>query len=173
MAASTDRDRFDALAPRDVVATLRSLERRFGAVMTRASDPQLSDVIDRPGPSGRSLDAVVTETASGGSLVASALDVALDATDPVVAEAVLDPSERVFTDERVWSIDASVDTIVADAQRAAERIDRATADALSRVVAVTGAGSTRPLAISQQLARELIGALSTCERHVEWLEGQA
>lgn len=166
------RDRFDALSPRDVVATLRSLERRFGAVATRAEQERISEIIDGPGPSGARLADVVADAARGAASVAQALDTSLDAIEPVVAAAILDPSERVFTDDRGWSVAAGVDALVSDARRAAERIDDATADALSRSVAVTGSGSTTPLAIGQQLARELIGALTTGERHLDWLEGQ-
>lgn len=172
MAKNSQRDRFDDLAPRDLIATLRSLERRFGSVKTRAGNERLTQVVARPGPSGSSIDSVVAEAARGGSLVVSALDRALDAVEPVVAAPVLDPSERVFTDDRGWSVEAAVDTIVGDALQAADRIDNATADALSRTVAVTGSGATTPLAVGQQLARELIEALTVSERHIEWLEQQ-
>lgn len=172
MANPHQRDRFDELAPRDLIATLRSLERRFGSVKKRAGSPHLSEVVDRPGPSGSSIDSLVAEAARGGSLVVSALGRALDAVEPVIAAPVLDPSERVFTDDRGWSAEAAVDTIITDAAQAADRIDGATADALSRTVAVTGSGATTPLAVAQQLARELIGALTVSERHVEWLEQQ-
>lgn len=172
MARDTPQDRFDDLAPRDLVATLRSLERRFGSVRRQAMSPHLSDVIERPGPSGSSLDTVIADAARGASLVVSALDTALDAVEPVVAAPTLDPSERVFTDDRGWSIDAGVDAVIGDAARAADRLDDASAGALSRAVAVTGSGATTPLAIAQQLARELIAALTVSERHLEWLEGQ-
>lgn len=166
------RDRFDDLAPRDLVATLRSLERRFGSVRNQAHQPTLAEVIDRPGPSGMSLDTLVAEAARGGALVLSALTTSLDAVEPVIAAPALDPSERVFTDDRNWSIDAAVDTLSSDAALAADRIDDASANALGRAVTVTGAGTTTALGIGQQLARELIAALTASERHLEWLRGQ-
>lgn len=172
MAHDRQRDRFDKLAPRDLVASFRSLERRLGSVKSRAANARLSDVIDRPGPSGLSLDALLAEAARGGSLVVNALGTALDAVEPIVPAPTLDPSERVFTDDRGWSVEASVDAITADAARAADRVDEASAAELSRDVAVTGAGGTTPLAIAQQLCRELIDALTAGERHVEWLESQ-
>lgn len=173
MANDRQRDRFDDLSPRDLVATLRSLERRFGSVKSRATNARLSEVIDRPGPSGVSLDSLITEAAKGAALVVSALDTALDAVEPVVPAPTLDPTERAFTDDRSWSIDAAIDALTDDAGRAAERIGSASANALARAVAVTGSGATTPLAIAQQLARELIAALTASERHVEWLEGEA
>ena len=172
MANDRQRDRFDVLAPRDLIITLRSLERRFGSVKDRAGNPRLSEIVERPGPSGASLDAVISDAARGGSLVAIALETSLTASEPVVAAAALNPSERVFTDDRGWSIEAAVDTITSDAAAAASRVDDASADELSRAVAVTGSGATTPLAIAQQLAREFIEALTTSERHVEWLEEQ-
>ncbi len=173
MANDRQRDRFDVLAPRDLIITLRSLERRFGSVKNRAGNHRLSEVVERPGPSGASLDAVIADAARGASLVAIALERSLTASEPVVAAAALDPSERVFTDDRGWSIEAAVDTITNDAAASANRVHDASADELSRAVAVTGSGATTPLAIAQQLARELIEALTTSERHVEWLEEQA
>jgi hypothetical protein len=172
MANDRQRDRFDELSPRDLVATLRSLERRFGSVKSRATNPRLSEVVDRPGPSGLSLDSLISEGARGGSLVVSALDTALDAVEPVVPAPTLDPSERVFTDDRGWSIDAAIDVLTGDATRAAERIHHASASELGRAVAVTGSGATTPLAIAQQMGRELIQILTASERHVEWLESQ-
>jgi len=166
------RDRFDKLAPRDLVATLRSLERRLGSVKSRANNPRLSEVVERPGPSGTSLDTLLSEAARGSSLVVSAFDTALDGVEPVVPAATIDPSERVFTDDRGWSVDAAIEVITSESDRAADRIDSASAAGLSRAVAVTGAGATTPLAIAQQLSRELIEALTASERHVEWLEGQ-
>ena len=172
MGNDRQRDRFDELSPRDLVATLRSLERRFGSVKARAMNPRLNEVVDRPGPSGLSLDSLIADAARGGSLVVSALDTALDAVEPVVPAPTLDPSERVFTDDRGWSIDAAIDVLTGDANRAADRIDSASASSLGRAVAVTGSGATTPLAIGQQMGRELIAALTASDRHVEWLEGQ-
>lgn len=173
MTQNGKRDRFDALAPRDVATTLRSLERRFGSVRKRALTPRLAAALERPGPTGLALDILITDAARGAALVASALDRALDAVEPVVAEAVLDPTERVYTDERGWTLDAAVDVLAREATSAADRIDKASADALSRAVTVTGGGATTPLAVAQQLARELIDTLTASERHIEWLESQA
>ncbi len=172
MTNDRQRDRFDELSPRDLVATLRSLDRRFGSIKSRATNPRLAEVADRPGPSGLNLASLISEAARGGSLVISALDTALDAIEPVVPAPTLDPSERAFTDDRSWSIDAAIETLTGDASRAADRIDGASANALGRAVVVTGSGATTPLAIGQQMGRELIAALTASERHVEWLEGQ-
>ena len=171
--SSHDRDQYDKLAPRDLAITLRSVPRRFAAVQSRAGAPRLADVIGRTGPSGARLDDLLAGASRGAALVGNALDTALTTNDPVVAHAVLDPTERVYTDDRVMRFELAVDTISTEADGAAQRIEHATADDLSREVSVTGGGTTTPLAIGQQLARELIGALNSAERHVEWLESQA
>ena len=129
-------------------------------------------MVDRPGPSGENLAELVANAARGAALVANALGTSLDSVEPIIANAVLDPSERVFTDLRAWPLDTGLDALVADANHAAERIDRATAAELSRTVTVTGSASTTPLAIGRQLARELIEARTAAEHHVEWLEQQ-
>lgn len=166
------RDQYDKLAPRDLAITLRSVPRRFEAVRARARADRLVDVLERTGPSGARLDDLLADASRGAALTSRAIDAALTSKDPVVSRAVLDPSERVYTDDRAMSFDIAVDTIAADADGAAERIEHATADELSRDVAVTGGQTTTPLAIGQQLARELIDALKVAERHIEWLESQ-
>ncbi len=171
--SSHNRDQYDKLSPRDLAITLRSVPRRFTAVRSRADADRLVDVIERTGPSGARLDDLLTGASRGAALVGNALDAALTSNDPVVAHAVLDPSERVYTDDRVVRFDIAVDTITTEADDAADRIEHATADDLSRDVAVTGGETTTPLAIGQQLARELIGALNLAELHVAWLESQA
>ncbi len=167
------RDQYDKLSPRDLAITLRSVPRRFGSVSNRAQADRLSEVIERTGPSGARLDELLADASRGSALVANALETSLASAEPIVAHAVLDPSERVYTDDRVIRFDVAVATISDEADGAAGRIEHATADELSRDVAVTGGGTTTPLAIGQQLARELIGALNLAERHVEWLESQA
>lgn len=170
--SSSDRDRFDLLAPCDLAITLHSLHRRFGSVQTRAASPRLAAVIGRRGPSGERLDDQLAQAARGAALVRSALDTALNSTDPVIPSAVLDPSERVFTDERSWTVDTAIASIDDDAAAAATRVEHATAGDLSREVRVTGSGTTTPLAVAQQMARELIEALTSAERQVDWLATQ-
>ncbi len=170
--ARSDRDRFDQLSPRDLAITLRSLHRRFGSIESRASSSKLVDVVGRVGPSGERLDDQLAEAARGAALTRSALDTALTSADPVIPAAVLDVSARVFTDQRDWTVEAAIVSIDEDAAAAAGRVEHATADDLSREVKVTGSGTSTPLAVAQQLARELIGALSVAERHVDWLEEQ-
>ena len=170
---SSDRDRFDLLAPRDLAITLHSLHRRFGSIQTRATSPRLVDIVGRLGPSGERLDDQLAQAARGAALAKSALDTALNAADPVIPNAVLDVSGRVFTDERSWTVETAIASIDDDAAAAAERVEHATADELSREVRMTGSGTTTPLAVAQQLARELIGALTSAEHQVDWLETQA
>lgn len=167
-----DRDRFDLLAPRDLAITLHSLHRRFGSIRTRAMSPRLADVVGRVSPSGQRLDDQLAQAARGAALTRNALDTALDSIDPVIPSPVLDVSERVFTDERSWTVGTAIASIDDDATAAAERVEHATADELSRSVRVTGSGMTTPLAIAQQMARDLIGALASAEHHVDWLETQ-
>ncbi len=168
-----DRDQYDMLSPRDLAITLRSVPRRFTTVRSRAGADRLVDVLERIGPSGARLDDLLAGASRGAALVGNAITMALTTNEPVVAHAVLDPSERVYTDDRSMRFDIAVDTITTEADGAAQRIEHATADDLSRDVAVTGGSTTTPLAIGQQLARELIGALILAERHIDWLETQA
>lgn len=171
--ARADRDRFDQLAPRDVAITLRSLHRRLASIEARASAPELEDLIGRPGPSGQPLDELLADALRGAGFTASALTASLTATAPVLPEAVFDLSERTYVEERSIDLETAVEAISSEADEAAQRIEHATASELSRSVAVVGGTATTPLAIGQQLARELIGALAAAERHVDWLESQA
>lgn len=104
-------------------------------------------------------------------MTANALHAALTAAEPVLPRAVFDLSERSYVDERNVDVETAVAAISAEADDAAGHIERATADELSRAIALIGGDETTPLAVGQQLARELIGALTAAERHVDWLEG--
>lgn len=168
--AGTDRDRFDLLSPRDLTITLRSLRRRLGSIEARASAPDLVDVIGRSGPTGQRLDDLLADTLRGAALTANALDASLSTSAPVIPTAVFDPSERSFVDERTVDVPTAIEAITSEAEESADRIELATADELSRSIAVIGGLETTPLAIGQQLARELIRALTAAENHVEWLE---
>jgi len=170
--APRDRDRFDQLAPRDLAITLRSLRRRLGSVQARSSADQLADVVEQAGPSGERLDDLMASALRGAAAISQALQTSLQTSEPVIASAVLDPSDRTFVDERTVDTATAVSGISAEAETAADRIEHASAGALSRDVPVTGGDTTTPLAIGQQLARELINALTAAERHVEWLESQ-
>lgn len=171
--AHADRDRFDQLSPRDVAITLRSLHRRLRSIEARASSPELQDVVGRPGPTGQRLDDLLAEALRGAAFTANALATALTATQPVLPEALFDRSERTYVDERTVDLETSVEAISTEADGAARRIERATAAELTRSIAVVGGTETTPLAIGQQLTRELIGALTAAERHLDWLESLA
>ena len=74
-------DQFDSLAPRDILITLRSLERRIGGVVGQVrSDPDLFAQIDSPNSSGISFADIASEGATRLSILAEAFATAARAT---------------------------------------------------------------------------------------------
>ena len=116
--ANRGRDRFDQLSPRDLAITFRSLRRRLGSVQSRSEAARLSEVVGQAGPSGDRLDDLLAATLRGAATTAHALQTSLEASEPVIASAVLDPSERTFVDERTVDPAAAVAGIADDAEAA-------------------------------------------------------
>ncbi len=167
-------DRFDKLAPRDLVITLRSLRRRFGGLASRAAlDSAVMASIDAPDGAEPSLRARFEQAAQAAALLENELGKALDHDDPVIAAPALDPDERHFLDVPGpgASPAQSVDALAADAERAADRIERAGAEELTRGVRVAGGGTTTPAALAAELARTEIGALDAIEDLIDRLAG--
>ncbi len=167
-------DRFDKLAPRDLVITLRSLRRRFGGLASRAAlDAAVMAAIDAPDGAEPSLRGRFEQAAQAAALVENELSKALDHDDPVVAAAALDASERHFLDVPGTGMSPAqaVDALADDAERAADRLESAAATELTRAVRVAGGGTTTPAALGAELARTEIGALSAIEDLLDRLAG--
>lgn len=165
-------DRFDRLAPRDIAITLRSLRRRFGPVQQAAASQELAPVLDAPGPGGCSLTQILTRAGQAAALVTNELVRSLEHDEPVIPAAALDADDRSFTDDRSWSPAQSIGLVSDEAERAADRVERATADEIARPVKIAGGGTTTPLALARALCRETIKALEDANDQIEWLRAQ-
>ena len=165
-------DRFDQLAPRDVAITLRSFRRRFGSISAAVRGPKLESLVDAPGPAGDSIAQIITQAAQTASLLANELERSLDHSAPVISLAVVDRSERVFVDDRSWPVAAATESLADDAERAADRLDEATASEQTRSVPVAGGDSTTPLGICQVFTRDSVEALGQAQRQLDWLRQQ-
>ena len=166
-------DRFDQLAPRDVIITLRSLRRRFDVVATAAGHPNLGALIDAPGADQPSLAEILTKTAQAVAVIANETERALDHDQPLVAAAAIDRDALVFTDDRTWPLARAVESVADDAERIAERMEAATAGEQARKVDVVGGGDSTPLALAQELSRTAINALRAAEDQLDWMRSQA
>lgn len=165
-------DQFDSLSPRDVVITLRSLGRRFGEVDGAArSDPAVFAHLDTAGSHGRSLPDIVVEAAQALSFLGNEVDRVIDRDDAVVPRAALEPDERSFTEPpgRATMADA-VQSIAAESDRVAARLDRLEAKAWAREADVTGGGRTSLLELARECARTAIRDLRDAEEQLEWLQ---
>ncbi len=173
MLSEMSDERFSQLAPRDVSITLRSLRRRFGAIAGAINRPELSRLVDAPGPDHHSLTSLLTTAAQAMSVISNETERALDHDEPVIAGAALRAAERTFTDDRTWSVAQSIDSLADDAERIAERLERATAAEQARSVAVVGGGETNPLDLARELGRTAIEALEEAEKQLAWMRAQA
>ncbi len=163
--------RFAQLSPRDTAITLRSLGRRVNqAVAPVISSPELQSKADASGPGGDSLSGLVDMLTRTQGFLLNELAKSLDHQDPVIAQAVIDPDQLHFVEDRPVPLSVGLESLATDSEQAGHRVEEATGADLGRVVSVVGGTSMTPLEIAQQAARTGIATLKKIEDQVTWLK---
>ncbi len=163
-------DRYDSLTPTNLVATLRSFERRFGAVTgPMRSDPELLARADTPGPDGQSMVSLSNRALRAVSMLAAEAERIATHVDPVCLAESFD--EASWTDGSVpaATMTEATDVIGRSANELADRLDALQPDEWARTASITGGGSIRLIDVVQSIAREGIETLRAAERQLDWL----
>lgn len=142
------------LAPSDIVAALRSLQRRFADTLApQPGDPEGVALAEHIGPDGHTAVDHVWRTANTLLLLSRALHEAAVATEPVLHPAVTDDTLRhwdlptgIGPDEALAHLDDAARTL-------AEQIDRVAFGQWDRAAHVAGGGTTTLRTIAQEAAR--------------------
>lgn len=163
-------DRYDDLKPVSLIATLRSLERRYTEVSgLMRSDPDLLSRVDEPGPDGQSMTALFNRSLRAVSMLAAEAERIITHTEPISPAAALDP--------QTWSEQTSLDATLTEATDVIGRTGTDLADRLenldtgewNRTSAITGGGSISLVEVVRTIAREAIETLRLAERQLEHL----
>ena len=163
-------DRYDSLTPTNLVATLRSFERRYGAVTgPMRSDPELIGRGDTPGPDGESMISLCNRALRAVSMLAAEAERLATHVDPVSPAAAFEPETWSDTTGPAATMTESTDVIARTANDLADRLDGLQPNEWNRSAAITGGGSITLVEIVQAIAREGIETLRRAERQLEWL----
>lgn len=163
-------DRFDQLSPRDTAITLRSLGRRIGDTAAKAlQQPEAATLVDATGPGGFSLSSAIDASARAQAFLLNELGKALDHENPVVSAAVEDTQLRDFVEDRPVPPTVGLESLSVDTSLAADRLESASTESMSRQVPVVGGGTTSALAIAQEAARSGVRTLTDITSIADWI----
>ncbi|HUP75276.1 MAG TPA: hypothetical protein VM282_19685 [Acidimicrobiales bacterium] len=141
-------DRYRSLSPEAIVATLRSLSRRYRAEL--ANDPSIDlDAVARGGE-GPSPAAIITTASNGVSALADAIHKAAVLDEPSLTIAAATPGDG-------GSIDAALAALDAATAHAAQVVDDLPTEAWARKARVSGSGLSGEMTVlelAQESARE-------------------
>ncbi len=162
-------DRYDLLSPKDLIITLRSLARRYGAVAgPMRSDPDLFGRIDEPGPSERSMGELLSETSGHfAALVTESLHLA-NQTAPVISGTAVGGSSRASAGSRL-PIEQAVASIEGNAEALADNLDRLDGDGWARSAPLDSGGSIDLITVVRSAVRTAIEGLRAAESQLEHL----
>ncbi len=164
-------DRYDALTPTNLLATLRSFERRYGAVVgTVRSDPELLGRADTPGPEGDSMVSLCNRAMRAVSMLGAEAERIATHVEPVSPAAAFDPETWADGSVPSATMTEATDTIARTANDLADRLDSLQPDEWNRTSAITGGGSIALVEVVQSIAREGIETLRRAERQLAWLQ---
>ncbi len=161
-------DRYDSLAPKDLIITLRSMRRRFDQVAgPMLADPDLKAKIDEPGPDGLSLGQVVDGVAQDLALLDEAVETIATRADPSVNAHVTDPikgraGDRLMLDKAARAIGDSADAM-------AERLDDVEPDGWNRTASTSDGRTVDLVTVVRQAARSGIEGLRVAEQQLQVL----
>ena len=166
-------DRYDLLSPKDLIITLRSLARRFGAVVgPMRSDPELFDRIDERGPDGPSMGEVLSETSVRfAALVTESLHLA-NQTAPVISGAAIGASPQAASGSRL-PMEQATASIEGNAEALADTLDRQDGDGWARSAALDSGGSIDLITLVRSAVRAAIEGLRAAEAQLEHLRQNA
>jgi hypothetical protein len=156
-------DQFDSLAPRDILITLRSLERRIDGVVGQVrSDPDLFAQIDSLNSSGSSFADIVSDGATRLSILSEALATAARATRKI-GKGDFEPAPRSSR----LSIEDAQDQIGTSASSLADSLEKLAADDWSAAVAVNGEGDLSVVDLAREVARRGVNTLRDLQTRLD------
>ncbi len=164
-------DRYDALTPTNLIATLRSFERRYGAVTgAMRSDPKLLAKSETPGVDGESMVTLCNRALRAVSMLGAEAERIATHVEPVSPAASFDPETWSDGSAPLATMTEATEVIARTGNDLADRLDKLQPDEWNRSASITGGGSIRLVDVVRAVAREGIETLRRAERQLEWLQ---
>lgn len=162
-------DRYDALAPKDLIITLRSLRRRFDEVVGPVlTDPDLKPRIDEVGAGGASMGQLVDGAAQDLALLGEAVEAIISRAEPSVPDSVGQPA-KARSGER-QTLDKAAQAIGDRADAMADHLDDVEPDGWNRT-ATTGNGTIDLVTVARHAVRSGVEGLRASEQQLTELRG--
>lgn len=163
-------DRYDALAPKDLIITLRSLRRRFDEVVGPVlADPDLKPRIDEVGAGGASLGQLVDGAAQDLTLLGQAIETIVGRADPSVAGQVVQPADARSGDRQ--PLDKAARAVGDQADAMADHLDDVEPDGWNRTATTDDGGSVDLVTVARQAVRSGVEGLRAAEQQLSELRG--
>lgn len=168
------------MQPPDAAVALRSFARRYeeatrAAAVDLSGEPEpdeVDELANRIGSGGRSALDVVVDTARSLGALDRALEQALVDDSAVVNADVLDPGRRRFEGGHSGEFATEVELLSGAAAAMAHRIERADPHRWLHTTAVTGGGTSTPLAIAREAVRTARDHLEELRRILHEVRGR-
>lgn len=159
----TMTDQFDSLTPRDILITLRSLERRIGDVVGQVrSDPDLFAMIDQTNAAGRSFAEILSSGAQSTAKLAAAVGVAATATRKVSAT----DYEFRATQDRM-AVESAQELVGRSTADLADALDSIEADDWGAEVVVDGKPDHSVVDLARETARRGVSTLRDLQTRLD------
>jgi hypothetical protein len=157
----------DTVSPADGAVALRSLPRRFAAILTGFDDDESpDDLVHRAGADGHSaLDHAAHLTRSLG-LIGGALHQALTQDRPVLHAGVVDDAEREWGPGYADGVDDVLALLRREADALADQAERVGAEDWTRPASIAGGGDVTAYDLLQEAIRTGVDHLKAAERTI-------
>lgn len=152
-------DQFESLAPRDILITLRSLERRIGGVIGQVrSDPEVFSRIDEESASGKSFADIASDGSVSTSTLARALATAATATRKMSADQAISApgNQRLALEDAQERIGKAANSV-------ADALDSIDNDDWAATIEVDGGQNQSIIDLAREVARRGINTLRDLE----------
>lgn len=158
-------DRYDQLAPRDLLITLRSLPRRLdGVTASERQEPNAWAKRDEPGSDGVSFTEAVVNLGLSMAALEAEVTKMVTHSEPIIWSAVMESDAPTQPEGPPLNVEGAEQMASSAAIAVADRLDHVGGDEWARSVPLTGGGSVSTLELGQQAARTAIEGLRAVER---------
>lgn len=149
-------------SPADIVATMRSLPRRFREALAVDDDEDQEALASVVGPDGRSALDHVAGTGRMLALFGPALDDVLNGRQPTLHAALTDPSARRW-EHAASDLDGELSLLDTEAEELAARVERTATDRWDQVGTVVGGGELTALDLAKEAVQVAVAGLRSTE----------
>jgi hypothetical protein len=160
------------LSPSDGAVALRSLPRRFKAVLGFDDDESPDDLVHRPGPDGHSAVDHAAHVARSLALIGEALRQVVTVDEPVLHPGVIDESAREWPAGHPDSTEEVLALLEREATQLADQVDRVAPDDWTRKGRIAGGGLVTALDLMREAVRTGVDHLHAAESTLHALRGR-